>query len=353
MFPHVTSWPTTSSALCGCPGNRYRLIPTGPQVSFLLGELVLDIIDRGLLSEDVVFVRWADDYRLFARSEREAAKILALLARLLFDTHGLTLQARKTQIFTAAAFTLRQGREADTERSRLAEEYAALIDELGIATGFYEQIAIEDLTPDQREALDGLNLIGIIDEQLGNLNALDQPLFQFVLWRLSQLGNGAALERLIDNAEALYPVFMEVLKYAASVEISDNEQRSRIDNKLSLLIGSSRIGDSEYLRTWIMSILSSPGHSVPTKRLIEIFNSYPDELTQREVILALGRGHAVSWIKPRKPEIGQFSPWRKRAFLAAASSLPGDEAPHWYRSLSPGLSVLEKAIKDWALQNRF
>jgi len=46
-------------------------------------------------------------------------------------------------------------------------------------------------------------------------------------------------------------------------------------------------------------------------------------------------------------------PWQKRAFLAAASCLPGDEAEHWYRSINHSLDELEKCVVKWAKDKPF
>src|SRR5690606_30747351 len=49
-------------------GNSYG-IPVGPYASRLLGEAVLIDVDSYLQSRGIDFVRWVDDYNLFARSE--------------------------------------------------------------------------------------------------------------------------------------------------------------------------------------------------------------------------------------------------------------------------------------------
>jgi hypothetical protein len=86
---------------------------------------------------------------------------------------------------------------------------------------------------------------------------------------------------------------------------------------------------------------------------VQLFNRYPDEYAQRQVITALGRAHAQSWIKPRKQLVSSLAPWLRRAYLAAASSLPGDEPENYYRSIKSRLDPLEQVVCDWALANPF
>lgn len=60
-----------------------------------------------------------------------------LLAQLLFDTYGLTLQQSKTMILTSEAFLDRLDREVNTEVTRLTEQFDELLDDLGIDEGPY------------------------------------------------------------------------------------------------------------------------------------------------------------------------------------------------------------------------
>ena len=43
-----------------------------------------------------------------------------------------------------------------------------------------------------------------------------------------------------------------------------------------------------------------------------------------------------------------MEPWERRAFLAGAACLPKDERKHWYGSVRPGLSRLERVVLEWA-----
>ncbi|MBB4826402.1 hypothetical protein HNO89_003662 [Sporosarcina luteola] len=73
------------------------------------------------------------------------------------------------------------------------------------------------------------------------------------------------------------------------------------------------------------------------------------DFSRRKLILALGNANQQSWFKTKKRSIMQLPIWQRRAFLAAAICLPGDEASHWYRSILPRLDALEVAIVRWAV----
>lgn len=83
--------------------NSYG-IPVGPHASRVLGEGILIDIDAHLQSQGVDYVRWVDDYHIFARSEYVAQSTLFELAERLFVNHGLTLQSSKTRIYPVARY---------------------------------------------------------------------------------------------------------------------------------------------------------------------------------------------------------------------------------------------------------
>ncbi len=72
-------------------------LPVGNNASRILAEAALIDIDRYLLSQNITFVRFVDDFRIFAADIDEAAYLLQLLqARLAED--GLTLNSEKTHV---------------------------------------------------------------------------------------------------------------------------------------------------------------------------------------------------------------------------------------------------------------
>ena len=55
------------------------------------------IVRAALLAKGITFIRYNDDYRMFASSHSEAYRHLAFLADVLYKNHGLTLQPQKTK----------------------------------------------------------------------------------------------------------------------------------------------------------------------------------------------------------------------------------------------------------------
>jgi hypothetical protein len=327
-------------------------IPVGPTASRLIAEISLDDVDRLLLSEGMIFVRFSDDYRIFCSSAKEAYEKLAFLANAIFSNHGLTFQQSKTKIVTLEAF--KAGyllSEEAQEFKRLSERFYEILDETDI--DHYEVIEWDDLTEAQQDKLKELNLVGIIEEQVKS-EEIDIGICKFVLRRLSQLGNDQALDILIDNIDRLYPVFPDVVRYVTSIRLSDVNLKKDIGNRMLELLSDTTVSHLEYHRMWLLNMFTYSTEWNNQGEFVRLFNEATDDFSKRELILALGRSRQDYWFRARKVNLfQQFTDWSRRAFLAAASCLPTDERKHWYHSLESRLDRLEIAVIRWARQNPF
>lgn len=73
-------------------------VPVGSDASRILSEAVLLNVDRQLRDAGIIFARYVDDFRIFAKTRLEALKSIEILTSLLAD-EGLSLNSRKTDIF--------------------------------------------------------------------------------------------------------------------------------------------------------------------------------------------------------------------------------------------------------------
>jgi hypothetical protein len=73
-------------------------VPVGSDASRIISEAVLLNVDKRLVSEGIIFVRYVDDFRIFCDTKAEALKAVEVLTSLLAD-EGLSLNSRKTDIF--------------------------------------------------------------------------------------------------------------------------------------------------------------------------------------------------------------------------------------------------------------
>lgn len=72
-------------------------LPVGSNASRILAEAFLIEIDNYLLSNNIRFCRFVDDYRFFATNVSEANKILSIFVEIL-SKHGLSINSSKTKI---------------------------------------------------------------------------------------------------------------------------------------------------------------------------------------------------------------------------------------------------------------
>lgn len=84
-------------------GVSYGL-PVGGPAARLLSELLLNRVDRLLLSKKIKFCRFVDDYHIFGDSKEEIYGNLVYISEALLNNEGLSLQKNKTRVLTSSEF---------------------------------------------------------------------------------------------------------------------------------------------------------------------------------------------------------------------------------------------------------
>lgn len=338
--------------LSGWNGTETFGIPVGCAPSRLLAEITLSDVDEALLANGVDFIRFNDDYRIFASSETEAYKHIAFLAEILFRNHGLSLQPQKTGIYTANSF-IRSflSTPLDREMDSLHERFQELIEDLGLET-WYEEIDYDDLSDDQKEIIDALNLVELFREELDKTEP-DLPVVKFCLRRLGQLGDDGVVDDIFENLESLTPVFSEIISYFKGLRYLNSDGRSQLGARLLDLLEDSIVSELAYHRMWILEVFTLTREWDNEGRFVALYNTEVHQAGRRKLILAMGRAQQTHWFQSQWRSLFEHPHWQRRAVLAAASCMPGDARRHWYRSVEPQLDLLEKAVVKWAKQNPF
>jgi hypothetical protein len=352
-------------------------VPVGPAVVRLLSEVTINDVDRALLSEGYEFCRYSDDYRIFVTDEGAARKACAFLARVLMTSHGLTLQESKTEIVPADEFVSRFERtEEDELRQSVEEKFDLLVGQLkareerGLADSAeidhegnlhldfrginfldlspYIDIDFDDLTPEQQELVNSLNLWEVVAEQIAADGSLDVPLTRFALKRIFELKVEGDVDLLFGNLKRLYPVFPHVVRAIVAQAGDSTDKKVELGGRLLALLNDPIVGHLEYHRAWILAVFAGDASWNHADNLVRLYDQYFDSFTRCEVINGLGTARVQHWFRTRKAEVMNMTPWERRAFLAGARCLPNDEAKHWFRSVLPQLDLLETAVADWA-----
>ncbi len=339
--------------LSGWNGTETFGIPIGNAPSRLLAEITLSDVDEALLANGIDFVRYNDDYRLFASSYTEAYRYVAFLADILFRNHGLSLQPQKTSILPVDQFRLRfLTTPLDREINSLHDRFEELADDLGLSN-WYEPIEYDDLDDDQREAIDMLNLAELFREEMDRAQEPDLAVIRFVLRRLAQLGDDSVLGIIFDNIEDLLPAFPDIIRYLASLRFIATEQRHSIGERILDLLANSILSELVYHRMWALDLFTHSREWDNEDRFPAMYASEADPSIRRKLILTMGRSNHRHWFQSQWRRLFDHAHWPRRALIAGASCMPADARRHWYRSIEPQLDVLELAVARWARQNPF
>lgn len=351
--PLVNHSKTVMHLLKGWNGTETFGIPVGSAPARLLAEATISDVDDALLANRVRFIRYNDDYRIFARSPAEGYRHLAFLADVLFRNHGLTLQPQKTLVLPKEEFSNRfLPSPEDREIDSLRERFEQLVSDLELVDR-YESIDYEDLEDDQRELVDSLNLGELFREEIEGDREPDLGVIRFVLRRMSQLGDATLVDEVLDSIDVLHPLFPEIIVYLRSLRGIAAVDRNAIGERVLDLLEDSIISELEYHRMWALDLFTRSTEWDNENRFFALLGDAKDLVSRRKLILAMGRSSQRHWFQSHWRRLFDETPWPRRAFLAGASCMPPDSRRHWYRSVEARLDPLELAVMRWARQNPF
>jgi hypothetical protein len=337
--------------------QTHKGLPIGPQFSRPIAEIVLNSIDEILIENDIKFIRFVDDYRIFCKSEAEAYKKLTFLAQKLYDILNLKLNEPKTKIINKNNFKKEYLRTLkDKEVSRSLEEFYELCSEAGIGTDIYDDIDIDELDEDVIEELNKFNLLKILREELDK-DTIDFGFVKIIIANLARFDNTEVAKVLLEeeNIKKLFPILKTIIKYLHRVRSFNTIQKHEIGKIVIKLIKGSFISELEFNRAWLISLFSKDQEWNNKEYFTKLLIQYNDNLTKRELITSLGRAKYFNYFRENKlANISSWDPWVSRAFIASISCLPKDERTAFYKSRSfKNRDFLDKIVEKWAEKNHF
>jgi hypothetical protein len=339
--------------LSGWNGTETFGIPIGSAPARILAEITIADVDEALLAGGVDFIRFNDDYRIFADSHASAYRNIAFLADVLYRNHGLSLQQHKTSILEKPLFQKSYlSTPLDRELDSLHERFERLAKEFGLNDS-YEPIEYEKLNLEQKKAIDALNLVELFQEEISGDREPELPIVRFVLTRLGQLGDDSILDDIFRNIDTLYPAFPYIIQYLKNLRYLNAEQRIKIGKCVLDLLEGSIVSELTYHKMWILDLFTHSKEWDNESRFFNLYASESDSACRRKLILAMGRAGQRHWFQSQWRNLFDHPHWPRRALLAAASCMPSDARRHWYRSVEPQLDPLERAVMRWARQKPF
>jgi Reverse transcriptase (RNA-dependent DNA polymerase) len=308
-------------------GTSYG-IPVGPPASRVLGEAVLIDVDSTLLSYDIDFVRYVDDFVIFADNPQDAEYGLRVLAETLFLGHGLTLQTAKTNVLVASEYRERH-LLLHSEKEENRRKLLGIFEDEG-----YEVTSYEDLDETQKIEVDGFNLSEMLKEALAEGEKVDYREVSFILGRLSALQKPELIPIVLENLDRLYPVAEAVSAFFKRFASLTPEKGWEIGEALLtpiIRVPEARAPDYYYI--WILSVFEHHGNWDHAENLSRIFRESSSDAIRRFAALALATSGTRAQAVGMKEYLASGSPLCRTAMLLATAKLGVDERRHLKRSL--------------------
>lgn len=288
-------------------------IPTGPLASRLLAEVFLNEVDKHLMSRRVDFVRWVDDYNVFAPSLAAANSTLLDLAAWLYGV-GLTLQAAKTHVLEKDTYARRFLVDFKDKLSDREAILAALLH-----ANYYEPDELPEDVDDFMDDLPAVQLLEVLVDAISSDDRIDNAVIGFVVRKLrtkslDRVVAHEVLEVLVENIERLSPVIAEVAPLVIRL-IGRGEMSERMGKRL---LGSMARVRVDHYAVWILTIFAERGSRRFVEALTDLYEATESDVVRRHAALAVGRSGGRIQVEGRK--WGQFAPLVRLAVLKVGGS---------------------------------
>ncbi|MCG7632624.1 RNA-directed DNA polymerase [Gordonia McavH-238-E] len=322
-------------------------LPVGGPAARALSELALNRVDQLLEMRGIVFVRFADDYRLFADSQADAYRSLIELTELLHRHEGLTLQKQKTRVLRTADFLrtplfipedskdLTDAERDERELLRLSLRYDPYSNDAELE---YERLKgalqkfdiIDMLTREVRKSRVNIPVVKRLTKSLGFLDADIKE---------------AAVGTIMDSMEMLAPALPVVLRVLDDIgaQISD-DGRAALNRELRRRIdGGAFFMDLPINRAYAMRVLRHENDEQNYYLAAKMFDSSPPYL-QRDIVIHMHNWGNADWISEQRRQYANQHPWVKRSLVLSSFGLK-DEGSHWRKKLA--LNAFDSIARGW------
>lgn len=313
-------------------------IPIGPPASRPLAEAALIDIDDALLGLGIDFIRYIDDFVIFAATREKVEWAIRKLGALLDKRQGLSLHAAKTKVLRCSTF-LKNSSSADTPEDTVEARFAQLIED-----HFYDDDGrlLDDLTPDEKEALDAVDLETVLTEALDE-EEIEYKKVAFILDRLSSLEREDLIDIVLDHLPRLYPVAHAVHAFFVNIEpIDPTVRRKCAVQLLQPILASGDEQAPEFYAIWILNLFQFNAAWNQAISLGKIFGETSSQAVRRYAALALSASGNRSQALNFKDTFHSSEDLTRLALLQASRKLGADERKHWIKRLE--LNWFEKFL---------
>ncbi|HVA18038.1 MAG TPA: RNA-directed DNA polymerase [Candidatus Dormibacteraeota bacterium] len=312
-------------------------IPIGPAASRPLAEAAIIDVDEALLSHNIDFCRYIDDYAIFTTSRDQADWAVHQLGETLYIYHGLTLQTAKTTVIQCSTYTSDSENSVE-EQDEVEARFNEIVEEL-----FYDITSLDELNEEQKETIDATDFGAVLEEALDD-EPINYKKVTFVLEKLSGLQNEDLVDIVLGNLKRLYPVAHALSAFFREFEHFPPRKKKRIaEALLKPILPNQRYRAPEYYAVWVLDLFANHAAWNHAAQLLHIFRDSASQTIKRYSALAIAKCGSRSEALVFKEAIAAATPLTRTAILIASAKLAGDERAHWRRSLRLS-DQLEKAI---------
>lgn len=327
-------------------GVSYGL-PVGGPAARALSEIALNRVDQLLHMHGVVFLRFADDYRIFADSQAEAFDHLVELTKLLHRHEGLTLQKQKTRVIRTSDFLrtpLFVPEDSDDLTTEERNERELL--KLSLRYDPYSQNAELEYERLRRE-LSRFDILEMLSREVAK-SRVNIPVVKRLTNALGFLDREiqeAAVGTILDSLEMLAPALPVVLRVLDGLA-KDLGEESRASLTAEL---RKRLTDGAYYmrlpinQAYALRVLRHEQLDENYYLAAKMYAAAPPFL-QRDIVIHMHNWQNADWISEQRRQWTNQHPWARRS-LVLASYMLKDEGRHWRQTLS--LTPFDKVAQQW------
>lgn len=334
-------------------GPSYGL-PVGGPASRLLSELLLNSVDRLLIAEGIIFIRFVDDYLIFSDSKEKAHSALIRISELLLTNEGLSLQKNKTRTMTSAEFLATSDFAESPDGESAEDTQARTFRRLRVYYDPYSPTADQDYEA-LIEELSKFDIVGMLGRELAK-SRIDEGLTRRLvsaLKLLPTLSQNDAVRSMLSSLDLLYPIFPSVMQLCRSLAPNlEPEVQIALYTALRELIQSdSYITQVPANLAFALRVLATDTSEETELLFASLYKKTSSMMIRRDLIILMAYRRADYWLSNCRLSFATLTGWERRALLIASYTL-GDEGKHWRESIRDKQSPFDKLVMTWISESK-
>ncbi len=271
-------------------GKMGRGIPTGPYASRLVAEVLLDDFDRRLMSKEVDFVRWVDDFNIFSPSYAEAQRTMMEFSTWLYREHGLFLQLSKTRVFSVRQYSDKLLRNVGDFLSGKPEVLSMFEDALDYDIDDDDDFHEVEASMDDAQAME---LLEMLVDAVPRDGRIDFRMVDFAVRKLRRIPVDRRrtcdelLTFLLENIDRLAPAIEGVMRLIFVIRPEDARRCTKI--AIHLLKSIEDLSFIDHHAVWILTTLARDERWGCLDELIDLAGKSTSDVVKRYATLAVAR----------------------------------------------------------------